>query len=346
MRQLLRRILIFASVWSFATTSSVAAATVVPVAFHVIHNGTEGNVSDAVIAAQISVLNAAFASAEFQFTLFAVDRTNHNGWFNHQPGSSDEHFMKSSLAITPATTLNLYSTRSVTNYATFPWSYPESDFHHGVVVNYSMLPGGLDPEYNQGDEAVHEVGHFMGLYHTYQNGCLGVGDEVSDTPAQSSVSFGCPNPIQDSCPSPGVDPIHNYMGSNDDACRTEFTPGQVVRARSMMQTYRPTMMAAVTGIPEAAILDEGPRSRPNPFSTDTEVRFRLERAGHVQLHIYDASGHRIASLDPGGLAVGSHAVRWNGTDRSGARVANGVYFYDLRLDGRPLGTARKVTLLR
>ena len=96
---------------------------------------------------------------------------------------------------------------------------------------------GFYPRFDLGFTAVHESGHWLNLYHTFQGGCNHYGDYVDDTPPQRTPSFDCPEG-KDTCSDPGLDPIHNYMDYSDDPCYNQFTAGQADRMHDAWNFWR------------------------------------------------------------------------------------------------------------
>jgi hypothetical protein len=225
-----------------AGTARSVTGGVVDVYFHVISRGptlADGNVPDSQIADQINGLNLAFAAWGWSFRLAAVTRTTNNTWYTGCSSGTGDDAMKAALRQGTADDLNVYTCNpaSLLGWATFPSSYAGNPSNDGVVAQYATLPGGTYTPYNEGDTITHEVGHWMGLYHTFEGGCGKWGDYISDTPSEKSPAWGCPVG-RDSCRGGGLDPIENLMDYTDDRCMDRFTGGQDVRMDAQFSTYR------------------------------------------------------------------------------------------------------------
>ncbi|HEY5921503.1 MAG TPA: M43 family zinc metalloprotease [Kofleriaceae bacterium] len=240
---------------------------VVPVVFHVIKrtDGT-GNITPALIQSQVDILNEDFnalagtpgamgTNSKIQFVLAKLDPAGNpttginvvtnNTYFN-DPGGSGTNYMKRALKWDTARYLNIYTNNGggsgILGYATFP-SDEAGGPEDGVVLNWVYVgrnaPGG-EP-YDQGRTATHEVGHYLGLYHTFQSGCgsstapFTSGDLIGDTAREAQPNYGC-TPVASGCG--GMSPIENYMDYSADACMTKFTAQQVNRMRCSIVNFR------------------------------------------------------------------------------------------------------------
>lgn len=233
----------------------VPGSVTINVYFHVIQqSGTAGVsgtgfVPQSWIDAQISILNTAYAGqgpggtgadTSFRFVKAGLNYTVNSSWYSAGPGTIAESQMKSGLHLGTGDDLNFYTNSGAgyLGWATFPWNYAGAPTSDGVVAYWASLPGSTFTPYNLGDTATHEVGHWVGLYHTFQGACNSPGDSVDDTAFERSAAFGCPAG-RDSCRNKsGVDPIENFMDYTDDSCMYRFTALQSSRADTMWTAYR------------------------------------------------------------------------------------------------------------
>jgi hypothetical protein len=216
-----------------------------------------GDVTNAQIRDQLDVINDSFAGqtsrraawSPFKFVLKKVDRTANDDWYDWgypgdeetPPTDTDDLEAKTALHRGGWADLNIYIAAlefPLLGYATFPGDDADLTLDGLVLLNDS-LPGGSAAPFNEGDTATHEIGHWLYLFHTFENGCQFPGDEVADTPYQDDGDniFSCDESL-DTCAQPGRDPVHNFMSYGDDPCLDAFTPGQSLRMTLAWLVFR------------------------------------------------------------------------------------------------------------
>jgi hypothetical protein len=200
-------------------------------------------------------------------------------------------------------------------YAQFPGepvspNYPAPELTDGVWIRYDVFGrvGILNPSFNLGRTATHEVGHWLNLKHTWgdEPGC-NVDDEVMDTPAQADLSTGClAFPYTDSCSQnyPGI-MFQNYMDYSNDNCLGIYTYGQTFRMDATLFNQRASLLTSPGCIPGSLSSIEFNNFKvpvfPNP--TSSAVFFDNAKLGFTEVQVFNYLGQEVKREQlAGGLA--------------------------------------------
>lgn len=225
----------------------------IPVHAHVIDGTRSRGPAQRAVRRQVAILNRAYdggqsrhnTATRFQFYLESFDRTRNQRWYTASLFDAADKRMRRTLHQGGPESLNLYfsaprggqSDTVVLGWSTVPWLARRNPRLDGVTIHQESMPGGDLNRYNRGDTTVHEVGHWLGLFHTFQGGCSRLNDRVDDTSAEARPSLACETG-RDTCRADGLDPIRNFMNYSFDTCMNMFTPGQVARMTDNWLAYR------------------------------------------------------------------------------------------------------------
>ncbi|MEZ6005631.1 MAG: zinc metalloprotease [Planctomycetota bacterium] len=222
----------------------------IPVVVHVLYSSSgTGNIPDARIFEQIQILNEDFGTlsgGNIQFHLATVDPSGNatTGITRHQNTTwyNDGGSYAASIGWDTTRYLNIYTNTAGGNlgYAYVPsgGGVVGASFD-GVRILWNSFGYTNYTPYHLGRTTTHEVGHYLGLYHTFQGGChtgscYSNGDLICDTNTEQSPNYsGC---SRTTCGTP--DPVQNFMDYSEDACMNHFSAEQVNRMRCTLENWR------------------------------------------------------------------------------------------------------------
>src|SRR5665647_313606 len=252
---------------------------ILPVVIHII-NPNPYSITDAQVINGVNLLNDAFsksgiysaspgADTKIRFCLAKKDPDGGNStgitrttsfFSTHLNKDIEDDKLKNLIQWDPSRYINIWLITSIEGEAYASYSCGIwTRLREGGYATMPPFEASLDGIVVTGFGALlaHEMGHYLGLYHTFDGGCnnnncLLDGDRVCDTPPDGSVSpsAGCNSPTN-SCNTDTLsnysngffhtdvpDQIANFMDYGNSACSIEFTQGQADRMRATIMTQR------------------------------------------------------------------------------------------------------------
>lgn len=326
--------------------SQVRQPLTIPVVVHVVWHLEAENICDAAVLAQIEALNRDFSGenpdvstvpAEFRpvqagdiglrFCLAAEDaegklttgivriKTDEEAiglssklYFDSTGGSS---------AWNPDKYLNIWvaNTSSIlAGFGTYPGLVPAEK--SGLVIHPRFFGTSASGRYNMGRTAIHELGHYLGLYHLW--GDCATDDGIDDTPPQMHSHSGCPQHPQISCSSSNM--FMNYMDYVDDRCMMMFTKGQKEKMLASLTLFRPGLTAGGTYCgPHQKDQKPAFRAYPNPSNGVFTLEPSRAKTEDYTLAVFTCTGQSVQDA----VCIRSGRV---GMEVNLSQCPDGIYF--------------------
>ncbi len=325
-----------------------------PIVFHVIHQNGDESLSDLVIENGLESLNAAFSNngyydqgegvdTEIGFCLALVndDQIAERGIVRVQSGLTDFYIedsddeLKALSRWSPYDYINVYVVKEIRShaegnglagYAYLPSAHGQS--YDGIVIEARYFSSEANLSV-----LVHEMGHYLGLYHTFLGGCLNAdcgvaGDAVCDTPPDNSTArLPCSEP-NNSCVSDTMsgytldqpDMINNYMDYSEVSCYNAFTKGQKQRMQRFVTSRRKSLLSSNgCKLPCLSKIELGNYQETYNLSTTDQLSLDMIASGatSVRWYIDEVLEYTTAKIDHQFQQAGKYELRFeaeNGAD--------------------------------
>ena len=278
---------------------------IIPVVVHIVKHSLDENINNETVYSQIDALNRDFnahnldlntlpnefkkliSKSGIRFCLTNIDTNGNstNGIIRIRTniktiGLKDSLFdihLGGSTAWNPDKYLNIW-VANTGDYITGMGSYPNAvpTYKSGVVVHPRYFGKNTTSKFGLGRVAVHEVGHYFGLYHTWgkvNDTLCETDDDVADTPPQLSAYFGCRTYPQYSCGQSSL--FMNFMDYVDDPCMLMFTEGQMQRMLMTIETYRKGFLDSDVSCSKDLNKDISLTVFPNPTSGQIKLNWKI-----------------------------------------------------------------------
>ncbi len=332
----------------------------IPVVVHVLYNSANENISDEQVKSQLTALNRDFrksaekinlpgpfselaADTYIEFSLAVIDPRGYatTGIVRKKTSiimfGMDDRIKYSGKggddAWDPNRYLNIWvgnTSGAIIGYASVIGGPKDKD---GVVIRFDAFgtTGRISAPFNHGRTAVHEIGHWLGLYHIWGDKFCG-DDHVADTPPQQAPSNGCPTGnLPSLCNDQGKGKMYmNFMDFTDDACMTMFTYGQRERMRALFAENGPRYSLllsdalSTSGVTPTSGVSEPPgllKIYPNPVQRFVTLELPDESLVGKLLTVYNMHGQplmkqiiskRTTAIDATRLRTGMYLIKVEG----------------------------------